>query len=339
MIVFRNHWKLALTMITCLGLTGIFTGSAVAQNEAVADQVPAQYELPITNDVEELATFLSTMLAFEPKSQEEAEEYQRYAPEAMTTAAQKILTLETDQNSDNFLFAQKYLLAVDVMAIDQANADEKQQLQEIIKHNLTGPKLDADDLDIAVAFAEGLEMTGDTQAAIAAHRDFASVLKANKDPLVAELGQLMEGSANRLGLIGNSMLVAGTTLDGRPLDWSAYRGKTVLVDFWATWCGPCRAELPQLKNYHESYRSRGFEVIGICLDEEREKLDEFLGETELPWVTLFEPTGQTNPTAIKYGITALPTSILIDKQGRVVSLTARGEELGKLLEQLLGPVN
>lgn len=335
MIAFRKQFRLALATALCLTLTGAFATQTLAQDAAAA-QVAAPYQVPHSQDVEELATFLTKLLSFEPKTQDEAQEYQRFAPEAMTTAAQQILTLETDQDSDNFLFAQKYLLAVDVMAIDQANAEEKQQLQEIIKRNLTSAKLDADDLDIAVAFAEGLEMTGDARGAVAAYRDFATVLIGSKDSLVAELGQLMEGSANRLELPGNPMQVEGTTLDGTPFNWSAYRGKTVLIDFWASWCGPCRAGMPHIKQLYESYRDRGFEVVAICLDEDREKLDAFLDDTQLPWVTLFEPSGQTNPTALRYGITALPTSILVDNQGQVVSLNARGEPLANLLEKMLG---
>ena len=170
-----------------------------------------------------------------------------------------------------------------------------------------------------------------------AYQEFATLLRGSKDPLVDELGQLMEGSARRLNLLGNSMQVDGTTLQGQPFNWAAYRGKTVLVDFWASWCGPCRAEMPEIKAHYQAYRNRGFEVVAISLDEDRAKLDEFLAATQIPWVTLFEPDGKTNPTATRYGITSLPTSVLIDKSGRVVSLNARGEELTKLLNQLLGP--
>lgn len=109
-------------------------GSGKAQNSLPpgADR----YQIPDTTDVEKLVNYLSGLLTFQPKTKEEAELYRQSAPQAMTLAAQKILQYEPDENSDNFLFAQKYLLAVDVMSVEQATPDEKIELMEIIVENL-----------------------------------------------------------------------------------------------------------------------------------------------------------------------------------------------------------
>ena len=294
-----------------------------------------QFAVPDSKDPTVLAKFLADTLEFQGTTPDELKAYQEAAPLAMTMAAQKILELEADENSDNFLLAKKYLLAVDVMSIQDATAAEKKQLMQLITENLAHSKMDADDVDIAVAFAEGLEFSGDIANARMAYATFAKALAKHKDPLLAELAQLMEGSSRRLGLIGSAIDVSGTMLNGQPFAWNKMRGKVVLVDFWATWCGPCKAEFPQLKKLYDSYKSRGFEVIAICLDEDRAQLNEFLKKESLPWITLHDQGG-VSPTADRYGVTTLPTSILVDKNGRVVSLAARGDELTKQLEKLLG---
>ncbi|HEY6563324.1 MAG TPA: redoxin family protein, partial [Pirellulaceae bacterium] len=276
------------------------------------------------------------MLAFEPKTEAEAKAYQDQAPFAMTGAAQKIVELEKDQNSENFKLAMKYLLAVDVMAVQEATPEEKKQLIEMVCENLTVATMDADDIDIAVALTEGLEQSGDATHAILAYEQVAKALRNHKDPLVAELAQLMAGSAARLGLIGKPIVVDGTTFAGQPFRWQDYRGKVVLIDFWATWCGPCRAELPNIQKLYDAYRSEGFEVVGISLDEDRTKLEAFLKSSPLKWVTLHDAEGG-NPTANRYGVTALPTTILVDRQGNVISLQARGKNLQTLLEKQFGP--
>ncbi len=323
----------------CFVALVIATAGGVVTATAPNARANERYTVPDGPDVEVLANFLSDLLAYSPSTQEEAQEYQQNAPEAMTLAAQKIMEMDQDPQSEHRKLAQKYLLALDVMSIDKATADEKQNLLNIIQQNLAGPNMDADDLDIAVAFAEGLEMIGDAQLAAATYESFATILQSNSDPLITELGQLMEGSARRLKLMGNQVSITGTTLDGRSFDWNAYRGKVVLVDFWATWCGPCIQEMGNLRKLYDNYNAQGFEVVGICMDEERERLDKFVEATPMPWVTLAEPAGQTNPTAVHYGITALPTTFLVDRDGRVVSFNARGAELEKFLQQMLGNAN
>ena len=121
-------------------------------------------------------------------------------------------------------------------------------------------------------------------------------------------------------------------LDGRLLDGSAFEpaglaGKVVLIDFWATWCGPCVAEIPRVRDAYDRYHARGFEVVGISLDEA------FVEEKEIPWPIIVDSQNETGGLAARYGITAIPTMILVGRDGAVVSTTARGRLLEDLLEE------
>lgn len=125
-------------------------------------------------------------------------------------------------------------------------------------------------------------------------------------------------------------------LAGQPLSISAHQGKVVLVDFWATWCGPCVAELPNVLAAYEKYHAKGFEIVGISLDEDRAALDAFLAEHKMTWPQYFDGLGWKNKVSRAYGVSAIPATYLLDKEGKIVAKGLRGPALETELARLLG---
>ena len=124
-------------------------------------------------------------------------------------------------------------------------------------------------------------------------------------------------------------------LNGKPLSVAAYRGKVVLVDFWATWCGPCVAELPNVLKTYQKYHSQGFEIIGISLDQEKQKLESFLKQKGITWQQYFDGEGWENKLAAKYGIESIPAAFLLDGQGKIIGTDLRGEALSEAVAKAL----
>jgi len=147
------------------------------------------------------------------------------------------------------------------------------------------------------------------------------------------LGQL-GGEFNQPG-VGDTLEIAFTSMKGEEINLAKMKGQVVLVDFWATWCGPCIAELPNLKATYEAYHDKGFEVIGISLDEEKEALEAFVKERELPWPQDFTGDGWSTPLAQKYGINSIPATFLIGKEGKVVATDLRGPALEEAVVKAL----
>lgn len=144
-----------------------------------------------------------------------------------------------------------------------------------------------------------------------------------------------EGGSPLEGLVGQPFALAGMTLDGNQVDLSKYQGRPVLVTFWATWCDACRAEMPNIAANYQKFANKGFDVIGVSVDEDLEALDSFVRKEKPPWMVLVDNLGGArNSMAARYGINSLPALILVGPDGKVVAVNCRGEALGKELEKL-----
>ena len=200
---------------------------------------------------------------------------------------------------------------------------------------------DPDDVQsagLAMQLAGAFEhMPGGEAVAAAAYRSFGPAMAKSSNEQIQKMGEGFAGTLRRLSLPGHPMEINGTLLNGKPFDQKTLAGKVVLVDFWATWCGPCVAEIPNVLEQYEKYHKDGFEVVGISLDQEREALEKFVTEQKLPWPILFEePKGEgwQHPLATFYGISGIPTVVLIGRDGNVITLDARGEKLGERLDAI-----
>lgn len=123
--------------------------------------------------------------------------------------------------------------------------------------------------------------------------------------------------------------------DGQPVALSSLRGRYVLLDFWASWCKPCRAENPRLVQLYEQYKDKGFEVYGISLDESKDKWLKAVAADQLPWVQVADLQGFKGTAATAYAAQAIPLTLLLDPQGRIIAKSPTGEELRKKLAALL----
>jgi thiol-disulfide isomerase/thioredoxin len=224
------------------------------------------------------------------------------------------------------------------MAIDKLQPGDEKGAQQVIDQVaallLEKPLTDAH-VSVAYAAAEAVESNVDSKLATIAYNLFAKYLKTSTDPRHAGVAETFEGAARRLNLVGNTVKISGKTLDDKEFDLSEYKGKVVLVDFWATWCGPCLEELPNIKAMYEKHHEAGLEVVGVNLDDNLGRVGAFVSTQGLTWPQLVSDAGQEHPIANHYGVYQIPSTFIIGRDGKVTATDLFGDELQEEIERLL----
>jgi thiol-disulfide isomerase/thioredoxin len=126
-----------------------------------------------------------------------------------------------------------------------------------------------------------------------------------------------------------------TSIAGNKISPEQYKGKVLLLDFWATWCAPCKQEMPHVKEVYGKYKDKGFEIVGISLDKSRGDLDRYLSANNIKWPQYYDGKYWQNEVAVKYGVQSIPATFLIDKKGKIRYKSLRGKQLEVAVKELL----
>ncbi len=195
-------------------------------------------------------------------------------------------------------------------------------------------KSEASLISVMEAAEEAESPGGDTAAWIAkAEKHLKDYPADERNKMVERKIQSIKATAE---LKSKPLDLKFSALDGREVDVSKLQGKVVLIDFWATWCGPCVAELPNVLKAYKELHPKGFEIVGISLDSDKAALESFVKERGMEWPQYFDGKGWQNEISSKYGINSIPAMWLLNKKGMVVSTNARGgleEQVEKLLAE------
>lgn len=219
------------------------------------------------------------------------------------------------------------------MAIAYVKSNERDTWQALLEQLET-------DLHDSSAHAAVVARLGDLYFGLrefdAAALRYEQVIALKPGSQQAARAQRRLNEIHRLGIGQPAPAFSATTLDGSELALSQLHGQPVLLDFWATWCGPCIAEFPHLVQLHDKYAADGLQIVGIALDGNLDKLQDVVESHAIPWVQIQETEGRNGTLAQLFSVNSLPRSLLLDREGRIVAKDLRGEKLAVAIAALMG---
>lgn len=231
-----------------------------------------------------------------------------------------------------------------VTQYQQANVDgNKIKINEILKD---AEKLDTERKELMIKFAK------ENPGSYAAAWQLTNALGADADPILlasaynsldekmksSKYGSQLKESLEVAKKAPVGAMAPEFTLNdvsGKPVALSSYKGRYTLLDFWASWCAPCRIENPNVIKAYNMYKAKGFDVLAISLDDNKEDWEKAIKEDKLPWTHVSDFEGWRSATAALYGIKFVPMNFLLDKDGRIIARSLRGEDLLRKLGEIL----
>ena len=158
--------------------------------------------------------------------------------------------------------------------------------------------------------------------------------EARNSPSGKEFAKRLQ-SAKKTAVGQPALAFSQATPEGKMVGLDAFRGKYLLVDFWASWCGPCRQENPNVVKAYEKFKDRGFDILGVSLDDNKDKWLKAVEADKLAWTHVSDLKGWKNAAADLYGVRAIPQNVLIDPKGKIIAKNLRGDKLEEKLEELM----
>ena len=289
--------------------------------------------IPNTKDVAKLELFLDETKKRQPVKLDQYIEMQR----ALREVAKKIVETVPDRSAAVFRKAEAEFVSASVMLLGNEGPDAQRKTFERFQDYLQKrEKIEFNDIQMAILAGQNMEQLADSNLAKEAYKSFADIFRKKEDPSLVDIIVLLESSARRLDLPGKELKLVGRDFSGRAFDIESFKNKFVLVYFWSSTTRACEQEHPYMFSVYNKYKDRGFEIVGIGLDEDKDEAQAFISRLAIPWVNLWESRKDGVSKVMEtYGVSSIPTVFLLDKNGKVITIEARGLLLGKALEKLL----
>ena len=309
-------------------------GTEAKAAEKPAAPLPPLPDLTFTpkSTAEELEKVIKTAKVIFPASPEQYSAMQT----AIRDASKQLMTVLKDKELPRYKQAQldsmSASLALATFFGEEARAKVVEQLKQMLKDR---EKLSIEDVQMATIAAANLELNPNKKDARDIYVLLDELLTDDKREEMQAMRINLQSSISRIDLLGSKFELEAKDTRDKAIKTDDFAGKFVIVDFFASWCQPCLSEVPRLKKHLAKYKAKGLEVVAISLDDTREALDKYLSSAELPWPVIHDNSEDPlQRLQLKFGVASLPTVLLLNKEGTVVSLEARGAELDRLMEMI-----
>jgi thioredoxin-like negative regulator of GroEL len=262
-----------------------------------------------------------------------------YNPRAADAGIMFANAIRSDERPEIAALGTTHWLKLRAKQIGNLDKDGRQEFVQDFFDYISKGEMDRARFTMARNFSREIAAAGDYDVAAQVTDKLAEAALSAKDQSIIRYIPKLQGEARRYRSVGKTIILEGKTNSGSEFDWESYRGKVVMIDFWATWCGPCVRRLPEDMARYKKYKDQGFTMVAINMDSSRKKMDAFIAKEGIEWeqIVSFEKGYNvwSHPITEQFGISAIPSVMLVDQEGKVVALNVVGSKLDKLVEDLL----